>query len=228
MGSEFVSYEWAANLFGKSKRMVHNYITDGFLTKHKDEQGKPALLRSEVEAFKLELEGNTRSVTRKTVLQLDQRVKQLEAEMNTVRHILEIRNAALRPTASEANGLRRAAADAVGRGSWSLDEVELWASQFEKVDEKTIEAFALAAPNDPKPWEEFYRLALAIMGVLEEGEQSLTSSALWRKIDEGRKKLRASVLVWFELHPEPTRDRIFDQVSTPMERVSQRASRARL
>lgn len=220
MGSNFVSYDWAANRLNKSKRMIHNYIKDGLLTRYRSEN-ESVLRQDEVEQLHVELQSNNKTITRKTVILLEQRVKRLEDEMNAVKHILEIRDNPLRPSVQEAAGLRSASINALGRGTWKLEELSLWADQFERIDEITLDAFAKAAPGEPKPWAEFYNLCLAMMAFVE-NQRGLESAAIWKRLDEGRKKLRSTVLIWVELGRGSVPDQVFDLVDTSKERVIRR------
>ena len=223
MGSDFVTYEWAAARLQKSKRTVHNYCNDGFLTRCR-ENGAAVLRRDEVEALRLELEGNSRTITRKTVIVLEQRVKRLEDEMNAVKHILEIRDSPLRPSNEEAAMLLHEAFEALVRKEWTFQEVQLWATQFDRMDEVTFEVVASAAPDTLKPWETFYRLCLALMKSVE-GASGIETAALWHRLDEGRKKLRASVLVWVELNRgKDLQERVFADLDTPKERLVRRVA----
>lgn len=220
MGSAFVTYTWAANRLNKSRRMLHNYINDGLLTRYID-AGVPFLRKDEVEALKVELDSNRRTVTRKNVIMLEQRVKRLEEEIVALKHILEVRSEPLRPSVQMAQALLAAAADALGNQKWSFEEIQLWATQLGAMDELTFDVFAKASPGDPKPWADFYRLCLAMLEYVEK-QDGLETQALWHKLDAARKRLRGNILAWVELGRGSVSETTFLLLDTPKERVLRR------
>jgi hypothetical protein len=220
-GARTCSFEFAANRLQRSKRTVHTYVNQGFIRRI-TENGKVVLLLEDVEQLAVELGTDTPALNRKTFFQLSSRVKKLEDEMNAVKHILEIRDAPLRPSELEAKGLYAAAAESLGRRKWSIDEMRLWAEQFERMDEVTLDTFREAL-GEPKPWQLFYELCLEMMKTLS-SETSLECMALHRKLDEGRKKMRATIVMWIEMGRGSIPDNVFRLIDSGKESVLRKVS----
>jgi hypothetical protein len=115
-----------------------------------------------------------------------------------------------------------AACEALARGSWEVGEIHLWAQQFERMDEIALDAVRDAI-NEPKPWLVFYELCLAIMKTVPPSA-GIESAALHRKLDEGRKKMRATVVMWIEMGRGSVADNVFRLVDSGKESVLRRAA----
>ena len=221
MGSGNYTFEEAANRLGRSKRQVHNYVKSGFIRKVL-ESGQAVLVREDVELVAIDLGSDMPAMNRKTFLHLTSRVKRLEEEMITVKHILEIRDAPMRPSADEARGVHAAACESLARGVWAVDEIHLWAHQFDRMDEVALDMIRDAI-NEPKPWLVFYELCIALMKTVPPAS-GLESAALHRKLDEGRKKMRSTVVMWVEMGRGSVTDNVFRLVDSGKESVLRRAS----
>lgn len=196
MGSEFYSFEEAANRLHRSKRSIHTYVKQGFIRReHRD--GKIVLRSDDVEQVAVELGADMPAFNRKNFFHLMQRLRKLEEDMTVVRHALEIRDNPLRPNKHEALGLHQAAAASVKASAWISDEIEMWADLLARFDEATLDVMAEAVVT-PKPWVVFYQLCLSMM-VFVSKNKDLSSQLLHKKLDEGRKKLRGNVLMWIEM-----------------------------
>lgn len=216
LGSKACTFEWAANRLQRSKRQIHNYVRQGFIQRV-TQDGKVLLRQEDVEQLAIDLGADAPALNRKTFFQLASKVKRLEDEMLAVKHILEIRDSPLRPSTNEAIGLHAAAAESLGRRKWSPEEMELWAQQFERMDETTLDIFS-AALSDPKPWLVFYELCLEMMKALS-ANSDMGSLVLHRRLDEGRKKIRATVVMWVEMGRGSVPDNLFRLVDSGKESI---------
>ena len=201
MGSGFYSFEEAANRLGRSKRSIHSYVKQGLL-KRVVNNGLVLLRKEDVEQLAVELGSDAPAMNRHSFFQIQSRLAKLENEMVTIKHILEIRDEPLRPGANEAIGLYRAAADSLSRKKWVMDEVRLWADQFERMDEVAVETICKANQN-PKAWVVFYDLLLEMQKYVAaqfSKKPDLEWQALEKKLDEGRKKLRPTIVILIEMN----------------------------
>ena len=220
--SEYYTFEQAANRLNRSKRSIHVYVKDGFIGKRRVD-GQVVLLKEDVEQLAIEIGADMPAMNRKTFFQLQARIKKLEDEMHAVKHILEIRDQPLRPTIQEAQGLHAAASESMTRrGNWNPDEIRLWADQFEKMDEVSFDSFS-SALADPKPWMIFYQLC---MWMMETVSRSKTPEmlALHKRLDEGRKKMRGTVLMWIEMGRGSVPENVFRLLDFDKETVIRRAT----
>jgi hypothetical protein len=216
MGSGNYTIAEAANRLRRSKRQVHNYMNDGFLTRIV-ENGAVFLLREDVELLAVDLGTDMPALNRKTFFQLSAKVKRLEEEMTAVKHILEIRDAPLRPSPEEARGLHAAACESLSRRNWEVYEIQLWAQQFEKLDEVALDLVSNVVQQQ-KPWLPFYELCLELMKSVSP-KAGLESAALHRRLDEGRKKMRSTILMWIEMGRGTVPDNVFRLVDSGKESV---------
>jgi excisionase family DNA binding protein len=197
MGRSFCTVQEAAARLGKSKRSIYGYIKKGFLVLHKD-QGKGMLDREDVEKFAATLADNAPVVSRQTIIDLTARIRKLENEMTAVLHALDLRSSVLRLSPETANNLCRAAKDALTRrGAWTVEEVQVWGDQFEKIDELTLDSLC-ASVQDAKAWVPFFQLCIGML----EYAQSRGPDIQWQRLavllDNGRIRLRGAVLLFVE------------------------------
>lgn len=200
MGSEFYTLDEAANRLSRTKRMVQLYIKKGLLTR-KLRDGKVVLLKSEVEQLAIDLGTDLPPLNRQTIIQLFNRVQKLENDMALMKIIWDIKDHPLRPSEAEASGLYRASAAALAASTWSIKEIEMWAGIFLQMDELALESICKATALQ-KAWEPFFNLCLRLMDFvskLNKKQPSLEAQALEKKLEEGRKKLRGTILMWIEM-----------------------------
>lgn len=200
MGSALCTQEWVANRLNLSKRSVRGLVQRGFL-KQQIVDGKPAYDRVEVEQLATDRGTDYPVMNRKSFLELQRRVSKLEQDMSVVRRAMDISAQPLRPNAMEANQLYKAAVASLAGGKWELEEIDAWSSIFDRLDEPALTSIGEAIVTD-RPWEVFFRLLNGQMIQLG-GEKNFATSLrlqeLHKKLDEGRKKLRGTILVWMEM-----------------------------
>ena len=201
MGSGFMTFEEAANRLGRSKRSIHNYVKQGLLQRVMN-SGNVVLRKEDVEQLAVDIGSDSPALNRKTFYLLQARLKKLEEEMVAVKHILEIRDSPLRPSESEARGLYAAATESLSRRNWVAEEVDLWAAQFERLDEPALDSISQAI-QDNKAWTPFFTLCLELIKYAHsrfstEKVDPLLWLARHKRLEEGRKKLRGSILIWIE------------------------------
>lgn len=213
MGSLFYTFTEAANRLGCSKRTIYNYVKHGYIRKSVQD-GQVVLYREEVEQLANETGVDLPAFNRKNFSILMRKVQKLEQDMALCRRILEIRDDPLRPTVDEAKMLHAAASRALAVGSWKDEEIETWAgSVFDRLDEVSLDMLKETLSLE-HPYEVFFKLCLAQMRAVStrEGFQnSLPHQILHKKLDEGRKKLRATLLMWHQVSKTPISDSVLQK-----------------
>lgn len=198
MGSAFYTYEEAANRLGKSRRSVFNYVKRGYL-KNYIREGQVVVRKEDVEQLAVELGSDLPAMNRHTFFQMQSRLQKLENEMTTVKHILEIRDEPLRPSDSEAIAISAAAKTYLAAGNWTAEHVDQWLPLFEKMDESFLEKL-ISATQEPKAWVPIFHLCLRMLELaLKNSPTSLEWQARAKRLDEGRRKLRGTVIMWTEM-----------------------------
>lgn len=221
MGSPNYTIQEAAGRLGKTRRMIYNYIEKGFLSRY--QEGPHVMVSKEdVEMLAVELASEAPVVNRQTFFRLTTRVKTLENEMKAVLHALEMRSNVLRPTTPEALGFHRAVTDSLTRrGEWSLDEIKLWAQQFEQIDELTLEVICRSA-QDNQAWVPFYQLCLAMLEFVRRKHQT-KADLEWQKIlialENGRVKMRAGVIILIEMGKGVSTETLLGLAETPKDAI---------
>lgn len=201
MGSSFYTFTEAANRLHRSKRSLHNYIKKGLLRREVF-NGDVVLNREDVDEMAADSGVDAPAMTRKSFIELQNRVKKLEDKMTTVQHILEIRDDRIHPTPEQAEAFYRAAEDSLTRrGSWVAKEVEVWASQIERMDETFIEEVCKVTHNG-NAWAPFFSLCSEMQAFAFE-QHAKKPDVLWqalhKKLNTARSTFRACVVLWIEL-----------------------------
>jgi excisionase family DNA binding protein len=213
MGSLFYTFTEAANRLGCSKRTIHNYVKRGYLRKSFHD-GHVVLNREDVEQLANESGADLPALNRKNFAILMRRVLKLEQDMALCRRILEIRDDPLRPTADEAKMLYAAASKALAAGVWKDEEIESWATDvFDRLDEVSLDMLKESLGLE-HPYEVFFKLCLAQMksvSTREDFKSSLPLQILHKKLDEGRKKMRATLLMWHQVSKTPVSDSLLEK-----------------
>lgn len=223
MGRDFYSIDEAARRLGKSKRTVYNYIDKGFLAKESSGEEK-GVRKTDVEQLAIDLGSDAPAMNRANWFQMNARLERMEREMLVVKRILEIRGMPLRPDAAGARGLFAAATESLARGCWSVEEMELWSKQFDAFDETTLRSIAAAMKNT-EAWQPFFNLCVNMMEraeALQAAKPTLEGQALVQRLDEGRKKLRGTVLMWLSAGQGLLPEAVLASLETPQETVSRK------
>ncbi len=214
MGSQFYSFEEAANRLGCSKRTIHNHVRHGYIRKaHRD--GKVVLHREDVEQLANETGVDMPAFNKKNFYLLMARVQKLEQDMGLCRRILDVRDSPLRPSKNDALQLMAAASKALAANYWTDEEIDNWSTIFDRLDEVSFEMLSEHIETT-HPYEIFFKLCLAQMRDVSkrtEFQTTLSLQLLHKKLDEGRKKLRATILMWMRI----TNGNIPEQVLQKME-----------
>jgi hypothetical protein len=223
VGSDFYTVDQAANRLGKSRRSVFNYMDKGFLSK-KTEGGVKGVSKLDVEQLAVDLGSDAPAMNRANWFKMNARVNRMENELLVVKRILEIRDEPLRPNEDMAKGLYKAATESLACGVWEPEEMELWAKQFEALDEVALKAISVAV-QDHKAWQPFFRLCIDMMRLAWErhtAKPSLESQALHMKLDEGRKKMRGTILMWVMAGEGLLPEAFLATLESPQETVARR------
>jgi hypothetical protein len=227
MGSDlFLSVDSAAARLSRTKRSIFKYIEQGLLTK-KRQGNKVFLLAEEVEQLALELGADAPAMNRKTFLRLLSRVQKLEERMSVVQRILGMRDHPLRPDAGEAHALLAEVRAALNKRAWAWKEIETWASIFDRVDEVTLDSLQTMLA-EPHPWKPLYELCvrmLAHVPTLAE-KSDLERQTLHLKLDEGRKRMRGTILMWIEMGRGSIPDSFLGALDTDSEALLRRLATA--
>jgi predicted DNA-binding protein (UPF0251 family) len=200
MGSVFIRFDEAATRLGVSKRSIHNYLKKGLL-RRSVQDGEVLLHKDEVEQLAVEMGADFPALNRKSFFQLMSRLQKMEERMTVVMRMLDIRDNPLRPNINEARALYAAAKESLERGNWPRAEMKTWAGVFDRFDEVALERIQEAV-NETNPWAPFFKLVVGMQDFLaKEGgaKPDLSTQTLQQLLDEGRKKIRATVVMWIEL-----------------------------
>lgn len=201
MGSSFYTFKEASSRLNRSKRTLHNYIKRGFLRRELF-NGDVVLNREDVDQMAEDCGIDVPAMTRKSFIELQNRVKKLEEKMTTVQHILEIRDDRIHPNPEQANAFYKAAVESTTRkGHWTVKEVEMWAAQFERMDEVFIEAVCKSTLNT-NAWAPFFSLCTEMASFAfeqHEKKPDILWQALHKKLSTGRSTFRAAIVLWVEM-----------------------------
>lgn len=228
MGRAFYRFSEAAARLGCSKRSIHNYTKKGFLRKFVVDDGSVVIDRGDVDQLAADRGTDFPAMNRTTFLELQRRLKKLEDEMVTVKHILQIRDDQLRISPHIAEGFFKAALDSFqSTGRWEQKEVEMWAEHFERMDEVTMETIAKATLRQDC-WVPFFRLCIALQEYAASKyveKPDIVWQALHKKLDEGRKKLRAVAILWMEMGKGTLPETFIRALEDPKEALFQSLAR---
>lgn len=200
MGSDFLSFDEAADRLGRSTRSVHLYVKQGLIRKER-RAGEILLRKEDVEQLALEQDTDQPALTRRNFLSLIARVQRLERDMTVVRKTLNIQTEPFRPEKEEAVNLHRAAETAIAAGRWDTQQAVFWAGVFERLDEVALEVIGEAVGTD-QPWKVFFQLCHSLMKRVSyqpDFKVNLELQQAHLALDEARKKLRAIIVTWTEM-----------------------------
>jgi len=200
MGSDFVSISTAAKMLKRSKRTVVTYLKNGML--RREREGRSTVIpKSDVEALRTEIGVDLPAMNRKTFYQLAARVQRLEMGLAVLKRATGIGAVPLRPSREEAAGLIAAAERAMTANTWSVDEMNMWADMYEKMDEVFFDIVgSFVSATDA--WRPFYELCMAQIRSVEGMAGFSTSLSLQQLHDRLRismKEIRSVIVAWVEL-----------------------------
>ncbi len=223
MGRSFYTYDEAARRLQKSKRTVLNYIKKGLL-RAVPQDGTRMIDKEDVETLAIDLGADYPVLNRVSVFRMMARLEKLENEMRTVTHILELKDDPLRPDPVAAKGFHAAACEALVRTAnreWTIEEVRLWAGQLEKMDEETLEAFCVAM-GDNKAWSPFFRLCREMETYASRQTVAAADHKVYlewyqleKQLANGRRKLRAAIVLFIEMGKGASTERLLDLIDDP-------------
>ena len=201
MGSDFVSSTEAAKLLKRTVRTVVAYQQRGLLRRAR--VGKRVLIpKEDVENLAAEINANLPSISRKTFYQLFSRVQYLEATIAVLKKAAGLEDSPIRPEKEEAIGLFSAAGKALGAGVWSLEEIDMWAGMYEKLDEVSFDSIS-AYTDSRESWRTFYELCVAQTKQVARTPGfavSIPLQQLHSRLCLSLNTLRRVVIAWVELN----------------------------
>jgi hypothetical protein len=224
LGSAFLSIEEAATRLGRHKRSIHNYITKGFLNRiYRD--GRVLIPSEDVEQLAVELGTDFPALNRKTLFEMQSRLRKLETQMAMVQATWGAQEKPLRPNPNEAVGLMKAATDYMTVKKWRFEELNQWATLFNQIDEDVL-AIVASACMTTKPWENFHQLAGRMLDYIDKSKpETLEMQALRAKMESGKKRVREAALFWLESGRGTVPVQVFKALDTPREDLLRALSR---
>ncbi len=223
MGSGFLTYAEAANRLGRSKRSIHNYVKLGYL-KSIVQAGSKVVFEEDVGQLAIETGVGQPAMNRKSFFQMQCRIQKLENEMTAVKHILEIRDEPLRPPDAEIRTLHMASMAYLAVGKWDAVTIDSWAGLFERMDEGFLEKLVVVT-QDSKAWVPIFDFCLKLMEFSNnQVPNSLEWQARFKKLDEGRKRLRGTIILWTEMGRGTASEAILSTLDSPKEGLLRRLS----
>lgn len=200
MGSDFVSVKEAAKLLKRTSRTVVAYQQRGLLRRVR--VGKKVLIpKEDVETLSEEINANLPPLSRKTFYQLFARVQYLESAVAILKKAAGFGDSPIRPGKDESAGLVDAAQRALEAGAWSSEEIYMWASVYEKLDEASFYEISTHTGND-ESWRPFYELCVAQTSQVTKMNgfaSSLPLQQLHTRLCGSLNMLRRVVIAWVEL-----------------------------
>jgi excisionase family DNA binding protein len=201
MGSDFVSVKEAAKLLKRTSRTVAAYQQRGLLRRVR--VGKKVLIpKEDVETLAVEINDNLPPLSRRTFYQLFARVQYLETAVAILKKAAGFGDAPIRPGKEEALGLVDAAQKALDAGSWTYEEIDMWASVYEKLDEASFHEIH-SHTGDDESWRPFYGLCVAQTAQIVKMPSFSSSPPLQQlhtRLCGSLGTLRKVVIVWVELN----------------------------
>lgn len=200
--SSLMTITEAANRLGRSKRSIHNYINKGFI-RRKSVDGDVVVHREDVEQLAEELGTDFPALNRRTLFEINNRLRKLEEEMATVKQVwssLGLQENPLRPDAKEAAALHKAATDYLSVDTYQWKELESWSGLFLQIDERVIEKVG-EVTSSHQPWHPFLTLAsrmVEFVGKAKGIKTDISLQSLRAKLEMGRKRVREAALLWVE------------------------------
>lgn len=201
MSTDLMTYAAAAKHLGITERSVRNYVRRGFL-QAKGISGTRGKFLSPAEVEELRVlrteQSGTGPVSRQEILLLSSKVKRLEYGLATVLRLLDAKDLPLGMTPAYAKELHAACLLQLGRSGWSAEEIAPWTEVFLRTDEDDLETL-VSATGDHKPWVVLLRVCQTMTtDVVNNGSYStsLGLQDMHRALAEGRRRLRASALVF--------------------------------
>ena len=189
----------AARVLGKTERTIRNYIKTAQLTSAR--RGRSRFLDPE-EVQELLVEEDSSRVTAAEMRALRATVRRLEAHINVIQQMLDLKNEPLGMTDEYARSLLSAALEQYGRphGSYTIKELEAWASIFARMDESDLQT--LCAATSATSWKTLLRLSSRMVSEVasrEDYKTSLDAQQVHRLLADGRRRLKISIFIYLEM-----------------------------
>jgi hypothetical protein len=215
VGSLLTITEVATRL-GRHRRSIHNYLEKGFL-RRVERNGKVLVPSEDVEQLAVELGTDFPALTRRTLFEMQAKIRKLEEGQRVFEKMWGIQEKPLRPSPNEAAGLLKATTDYLSNTSWRFEELNSWALLFNRVDEETLDALAEHGMTT-KPWEPLYDLSLRMLAFIDKTKaETLELQALRATMESGRKKIREATLFWIERGRGTVPQQVFKLLDSPKE-----------
>lgn len=222
MGREFYSIDEAANLLGRSKRSIHYYIKQGLLTK-KMKDGKVCIPANDVEQLAIDIGANSAPINRRTLIELQYKIRKLEEAVSVFKRILDVRSMPLIPSNEEAVSLFGASIVELTERNFSEESVQRWSHIYPRLDELSLSTICKAVGRNDA-WEPIFRLCMSHLEWVskqKDFKSNLKWQTLYENLQEGRKALKSTIVVWIELAKEST---FVSSIETTEEGVLKRLS----
>lgn len=219
--SSLMTIAEAANRLSVTKRSIHNYINKGFL-RRAVRNSDVLVHRDDVEQLAEDKGTDFPALNRRTLHELNLRIRKLEEQMVMVQEIWAnwgVAEKPLRPSPQEAASLFKACTDYLTADQYRFDEMEAWANIFAQIDEQVLVRLSEAVQT-VKPWEPFHQLVnrmLVYVAASKEAKKSLPLQALKARLEVGRRKVREASLLWIESGRGTVDKAIFKALDSPKE-----------
>lgn len=202
MGISFYTLQETQQRLHKARSSIFNYANKGFIKKYLVND-RVMFSKEEVDDLAQRMGSDAPAMTRAAWLEMQGRLRKLEEEMVTVKHILELRSEPpLRP-GSEAGKAIYSAMQTYLASPSSISQqgsIENWANIFETTDEKTLDLLSEFV-GDKAIWVTMFRTCTSLMEFSQsqnEASPSLSWQSLAQRLDHARQKLRSVSLSWLE------------------------------
>lgn len=231
VASVFYGFREAATVLGCSVRTVYNYVEKGYIRRVYQKQ-TPVLLKEDIDSLALRFKNagpDLPPVTPESQAMLLVRIERLERDMNLAKHILQIKDSPLRPSPVEAKQLFNHVSASLVVGKWHREEIEMWASVFESIDEVTLTSLFESGLGE-SPYRPFLELCVAQLKQLSTApgfQTDLEAQLLHKRLDEGRRKLQACLLSFLYITGRDIPESVLSEVSKKASLMARLAKRAK-
>lgn len=203
MTQTLYTIEDAARHLGVTTKTVRNIIKAGHLTVIRKERDRRKYLDpAETEELRLAREaGDKVVVSREEFAVLRAQVRRLQATVEVLLRVLDVKDNPLGVTREYAEKLYSLCLEQLRVGAWRVEDIQPWVEVFLRLNEDDLSVIS-EVTSDTKPWIPFLRLITA-MSAWAVGSRdyaaSLELQSLHKQLAESRRRLRAAAIIFAEL-----------------------------
>lgn len=221
MGSEFCTYKEAAERIGVKQRTIYNYVASGRIRKERKD-GKVVLRSEDVEQEAAAHQETMVPFNRRTFMEMRKEIEALKRGFAFIQRQVDTTPInPFRPDKAIAEGFVRDAAFTLGVDRPPLAMVEHWAGLFPRFDEVAL-TMLVTHTGDREAWAPIFKVCMRLMeyvSIQPEFPTSLVLQAMHQKLDEGRRVMRGTIVMWAALNRGNVPEFVFRETASQKERL---------